>query len=76
MKTTKSRVKLSLILALPIFILIFWITWLHAMSSDALLAAVSMWQLLAWGGLASFIAAYAITLYVSVVRQEDERSGK
>ena len=76
MKTTKSRIKLSLILSLPIFVLIFWITWLHAMSSDALLTAVSIWQLMAWGGVASFVASYAITLYVSVVRQEDERGGK
>ena len=76
MKTTKSRIKLSLILAIPIFVLIFWITWLHAMSSSALLDAVSIWQLLVWGGLASFIVAYGITLYVSVIRQEDERGRK
>lgn len=76
MKTTKARIKLSLILTIPIFVLIFWITWLHAMSSNALLTAVSIWQLLVWGCLASFIIAYAITLYVSVICQKDERGTK
>ena len=76
MKTTKSRIKLSLILAIPIFMLLVWITWLNAMSSSALLAAVSIWRLLAWGGLTSFVIAYAVTLYISAVRQEDERGRK
>ena len=76
MKTTKSRIKLSLILAIPIFMLLVWITWLNAMSSNALLSAVSIWRLLAWGGLTSFVIAYAVTLYISAVRQEDERSRK
>jgi hypothetical protein len=76
MKTTKSRIKLSLILAIPIFMLLVWITWLNAMSSNALLAAVSLWRLLGWGGLTAFVIAYAVTLYISAVRQEDERGGK
>ncbi len=76
MKTTKSRIKLSLILAIPIFMLLVWITWLNAISSIALLAVVGIWRLLAWGGLTSFVIAYAVTLYVSAVRQEDERGGK
>ena len=76
MKTLKSRIKLSLILAIPIFTLVVWITWLQAMSSSALLAAVGIWWLVALGGLTSLIIAYAVTLYISAVRQEDERSGK
>ena len=76
MKTTKSRIKLSLILAIPIYMLLVWITWLNALASSALLAAVGIWRLLAWGGLTSFVIAYAVTLYISAVRQEDERSWK
>ena len=76
MKTPKSRIKLSLILAIPIFTLIVWITWLHAMSSSVLLAAVGIGQLVAWGGLTSLVIAYAVTLYISAIRQEDERSRK
>ena len=76
MKTPKSRIKLSLLLATPIFTLLVWITWLQAMSSSALLAAVGVWRLLGWCGLTSFIAAYAVTLYVSALRQEDERCGE
>ncbi|MFT3960435.1 hypothetical protein [Propionivibrio sp.] len=76
MKTPKSRIKLSLILAIPIFTLVVWITWLHAMSSSVLLAAVSIWQLVAWGGLTSLVVAYAMTLYISALRQEDEQGRK
>lgn len=73
MKTPKSRIKLSLILAIPIFTLIVWITWLHAMSSSALLAAVGIWPLVAGSGITSLVIAYAVTLYISAIRQEEER---
>ena len=76
MKTPKSRIKLSLILAIPIFTVVVWVTWLHAMSSSTLIATVGIWKLLGWGGLTSLVVAYAVTLYISAVRQEDERGGK
>ena len=76
MKTLKSRIKLSLILAIPIFTLVVWVTWLQAMSSSALLAAVGIWRLVALGAITSLVIAYAVTLYISAVRQEDERGGK
>lgn len=76
MKTLKSRIKLSFILAIPIFTLLVWITWLQAMSSSALLAAVSILELLSLCGVASFVAAYGVTLYICAVREADERSDR
>ncbi len=76
MKTLKSRVKLSLILAIPIFVAVVWITWLHAMSSSALLNTVGIWKLLGLCGVTSFVAAYAVTLYITALRQEDARGNK
>lgn len=70
MKTPLSRVKLSLILTIAIFLPTIWIL---SLSSSPLLTSVGLWKLLGWGGLMSFGSAYAVTLYISALRREDDR---
>lgn len=70
MKTPISRLKLSLILTWAIYLPAIWIL---ALSSSPLLASMGTLQLLVWGLLMSFGAAYAVTLYISAVRKSDDQ---
>ena len=70
MKTPLSRLKLSLILTWAIYLPAIWIL---GLSSSALLVTIGWPKLAGMGLLMSFGAAYAITLYISALRQSDER---
>lgn len=70
MKTPISRLKLTLILTWAIYLPAIWIL---ALSSSPLLASMGILKLLVWGLLMSFGAAYAVTLYISAVRQSDKQ---
>jgi hypothetical protein len=67
MKTPQSRIKLSLILTVAIYLPTVWIL---ALSSSPLVASMGIPKLLGWGLLMSFGAAYAVTLYISALRRE------
>ena len=71
MKTPLSRLKLSLILTIAIYLPTVWIL---TLSSSPLLTSVGLLKLFGLGGLMSFGTAYAVTLYISAIRREDERS--
>lgn len=70
MKTRLSRLKLTLILTVAICLPTFWVL---VLSSSPLLVSLGIPVLLAWGLLSSFASAYAVTLYVSAIRQGDEK---
>lgn len=70
MKTPSSRFKLTLILTWAIYLPTIWIL---TLSSSLLLASMGLPRLLGWGLLMSFGTAYAVTLYISAIRQSDER---
>ena len=73
MKTIRSRIKLSLILMVAIFLPTIWVL---ALSSSPLLVSMGIPKLTAWGLLMSFGTAYAITLYISALRNNTNESGK
>lgn len=68
MKTPLSRLKLSLILAVAIYLPSLWVL---ALSSSPLLVSMGIPQLLLWGLLMSFGTAYAITLFISALRKSE-----
>lgn len=68
MKTPLSRLKLSLILTAAIYLPALWVL---ALSSSPLLSSMGVLQLLLWGLLMSFGAAYAITLFISALRKSE-----
>jgi hypothetical protein len=70
MKTPISRLKLTLTLTWSFYLPAIWVL---ALSSSPLLASMGIPKLLAWGLLMSFGAAYAVTLYISAVRQGDKQ---
>lgn len=70
MKTPFSRFKLTLILTWAIYLPAIWIL---TLSSSLLLVSMGLPRLLGWGLLMSFGTAYAVTLYISAIRQSDER---
>lgn len=70
MKTPSSRFKLTLILTWAIYLPTIWIL---TLSSSLLLVSMGLPKLLGWGLLMSFGTAYAVTLYISAIRQSDER---
>ncbi len=71
MKTVASRVKLTLILTWAIYLPAIWILGLSA--SPLLVSIGWLIKLAGIGLLMSFGAAYAVTLYISAIRQSDER---
>jgi|GEM_PF-1447074 len=68
MKTPLSRLKLSLILTVAIYLPSLWVL---ALSSSPLIATMGIPQLLLWGLLMSFGAAYAIVLFISALRKSE-----
>jgi len=71
MKTALSRLKLSLILTWAFYLPAIWGL---GLSASPLLVSVGAWIKFAGIGLLmSFGAAYAVTLYISAIRQSDER---
>lgn len=68
MKTPLSRLKLSLILTVAIYLPALWVL---ALSSSPLLSSMGIPQLLLWGLLMSFGAAYAVTLFISALRRSE-----
>ena len=70
MKTAFSRLKLTLLLTLAIFLPILWIMLL---SSSSLLTTMGIPKLTTFAFFVSFGTAYAITLYISAIRKSDEQ---
>lgn len=68
MKTPLSRLKLSLILTMAIYLPAIWVL---ALSSSPLLSSMGVMQLLLWGLLMSFGAAHAIVLFISALRKSE-----
>lgn len=68
MKTPLSRLKLSLILTTAVYLPALWVL---ALSTSPLLSSMGIPQLLWWGLLMSFGAAYAITLFISALRKPE-----
>lgn len=66
MKTPLSRLKLSLILTMAIYLPAIWVL---ALSSSPLLSSMGVVQLSLWGLLMSFGAAYAITLFICALHK-------
>lgn len=73
MKNPRSRLKLSLILTIAIYLPAIWIL---ALSSSPLLATLGLPRLLAWGLLMSFGCAHAIVLFISALRGGGKVAGE
>lgn len=67
MKTPFARFKLTLILSLAFFLPAIWIL---TLSSSSLLSTFGIPALVAWAYVMSFGSAYAVTLYISALRQD------
>lgn len=70
MTTLASRLKLSLVLTLAFYLPAIWML---ALSWNPQLAAFGLVKLLGWGLVMSFGAAYAVTLYVSLLKRPADK---
>jgi len=68
MRTTLARLKLSLILTIAVFLPLLWVL---ALSTSPFLSSMGLTKLLFLGFMFSFVTAYAITLFISALRQSD-----
>lgn len=61
-----ERLKLSLLLSVPIFLMMVWVL---AMSTSPLLQTLGLGASITWAAAASLISAYFITIFTFEVRQ-------